>query len=59
SFEGPEKRLEVIMRVVDGTHVSGLLAHDDDVWQKVIDAICAHIVSREFNEYIRSYVLSE
>ncbi|KEG14435.1 putative S-adenosylmethionine decarboxylase proenzyme [Trypanosoma grayi] len=59
SFEGPEKRLEVIMRLNDETHVSGLLALDDEVWAGVVGALDAQIVSKESNAYIRSYVLTE
>ncbi|ORC90747.1 S-adenosylmethionine decarboxylase (ADOMETDC) [Trypanosoma theileri] len=59
SFEGPEKRLEVIMRFQENTHVDGLLAHEDGVWADAVGALNAQIVSKERNEYIRSYVLTE
>ncbi|KAF5226510.1 putative S-adenosylmethionine decarboxylase proenzyme [Trypanosoma cruzi] len=59
SFEGPEKRLEVIMRIIDETHSEGLHALGDEVWKGVVGSLNAQIVSKESNEYIRSYVLTE
>ncbi|KAH9579749.1 S-adenosylmethionine decarboxylase [Trypanosoma melophagium] len=59
SFEGPEKRLEVIMRFREETHVDGLLALEDAVWADAVGALNAQIVSKERNAYIRSYVLTE
>lgn len=59
SFEGPEKRLEVIMRFLDETHADGLFALDDEVWAGVVSALNAKIVSREANAHIHSYVLTE
>ncbi|KAG8344085.1 putative Adenosylmethionine decarboxylase [Trypanosoma vivax] len=59
SFEGPEKRLEIIMRFLEVTHVDGLHALDDKVWEEVVSAVNAKIVSKESNEHIRSYVLTE
>ncbi|GET90923.1 S-adenosylmethionine decarboxylase proenzyme [Leishmania tarentolae] len=59
SFEGPEKRLEVILRCTPETHVDGLRSLDDSVWSDVVGSLNAQIVSRESNEYINSYVLTE
>lgn len=59
SFEGPEKRLEVIVRCTPETHVDGLRSLDDSVWSGVVGSLNAQIVSRESNEYINSYVLTE
>ncbi|RNF11321.1 S-adenosylmethionine decarboxylase [Trypanosoma rangeli] len=59
NFEGPEKRLEVIMRFLDETHVDGLYAVGDEVWTVVVGSLNAQIVSKESNEFIRSYVLTE
>lgn len=59
SFEGPEKRLEVILRLTPETHVDGLHSLDDAVWAGVVGSLNAQIVSKEANEYIKSYVLTE
>lgn len=59
SFEGPEKRLEVIVRFLPETHVDGLHSLSDDVWAGVVGSLNAQIVSKEKNEYIKSYVLTE
>jgi S-adenosylmethionine decarboxylase len=60
SFEGPEKRLEIIMRVTDNvTHPNGLCSLDDSVWEAVVGSLHAQIVSRIRNEHIQSYVLTE
>nr|CCC91134.1 putative S-adenosylmethionine decarboxylase proenzyme [Trypanosoma congolense IL3000] len=59
NFEGPEKRLEIVMRLLPETHASGLLVHGDDVWDAVVGSVNGKIVSRESNEYIRSYVITE
>lgn len=59
SFEGPEKRLEVIVRSTPDTHVDGLHSLSDDVWAEVVGSLNAQIVSKEANAYIKSYVLTE
>ncbi|CUG91117.1 S-adenosylmethionine decarboxylase, putative [Bodo saltans] len=59
SFEGPEKRLEIIMRETDMTHPDALRSLDDSVWEAVVGSLNAQIVSRIRNEHIQSYVLTE
>lgn len=59
SFEGPEKRLEVIIRMLPETHAAGLHSLDDDVWADVVGSVNAKIMSKESNEFIKSYVLTE
>lgn len=59
SFEGPEKRLEVIARLLPESHKDGLHSLSDDVWTAVVGSLNAQIVSKEQNEYIKSYVLTE
>nr|AGT02731.1 adenosylmethionine decarboxylase [Strigomonas galati] len=59
SFEGPEKRLEIIVRFLDETNKDGFFSFEDDVWEKVVGSLNAQIVSREKNEFIKSYVLTE
>nr|AGT02553.1 adenosylmethionine decarboxylase [Herpetomonas muscarum] len=59
SFEGPEKRLEVIVRCVAETHTDGLHSLDDEVWAGVVGSLNAQIVSKEKNAHIKSYVLTE
>lgn len=59
AFEGPEKRLEVIMRETESTHVDGLRALDDRVWEAVVASLHAQIVSRVRNDWVQSYVLTE
>lgn len=59
AFEGPEKRLEIIMRETPATHEDGLRALDDSVWEGVVSSLHAQIVSRIRNDLIQSYVLTE
>ncbi|CCW61539.1 unnamed protein product [Phytomonas sp. EM1] len=59
SFEGPEKRLEVIIRFLPETHPDGLYSLEDDVWARVVGTLNAQIVSKENNAHIKSYVLTE
>lgn len=59
AFEGPEKRLEIIMRETEATHQDGLRALDDAVWEGVVGSLHAQIVSRIRNDIIQSYVLTE
>ncbi|CCW68157.1 unnamed protein product [Phytomonas sp. Hart1] len=59
SFEGPEKRLEVIIRFLPETHPDGLYSLEDDVWVHVVGTLNAQIVSKEKNAHIKSYVLTE
>lgn len=59
SFEGPEKRLEVILRFLPETHSNGLHSLDDEVWAAVVGSLNAQIVSKEKNATIKSYVLTE
>eukprot|EP00331_Platyophrya_macrostoma_P016033 CAMPEP_0176466314 /NCGR_PEP_ID=MMETSP0127-20121128/37822_1 /TAXON_ID=938130 /ORGANISM="Platyophrya macrostoma, Strain WH" /LENGTH=370 /DNA_ID=CAMNT_0017859465 /DNA_START=32 /DNA_END=1145 /DNA_ORIENTATION=+ len=59
AFEGPEKRLEIIMRETSSTHEDGLRALDDSVWENVVGSLHAQIVSRIRNDIIQSYVLTE
>lgn len=59
SFEGPEKRLEVIARLLPESHKDGLHSLSDDVWAAVVGSLNAQIVSKEQNEFIKSYVLTE
>lgn len=59
SFEGPEKRLEIISRFLPETHQDGLHSLPDEVWENVVGSLNAQIVSKEKNTYIKSYVLTE
>lgn len=59
SFEGPEKRLEIIIRFLAETHKDGFHSLDDDVWRRVVGSLNAQIVSAQSNESIKSYVLTE
>ena len=58
-FEGPEKRLEIIMRFTEATDNKGLFALSDTTWEAVVGSLNAQIVSRIRNEHIQSYVLTE
>ena len=58
-FEGPEKRLEIIMRSTPLTHPRGLCSLSEDVWKAVVGSLHAQIVSSIVNESIQSYVLTE
>ncbi|EPY31157.1 S-adenosylmethionine decarboxylase proenzyme [Angomonas deanei] len=59
SFEGPEKRLEIIVRFLDETNKEGFLSFEDSSWEHVVGSLNAEIVSREKNGQINSYVLTE
>lgn len=59
SFEGPEKRLEIISRFLPETHQDGLHSLSDEVWENVVGSVNAQIVSKEKNDFIKSYVLTE
>jgi S-adenosylmethionine decarboxylase len=58
-FEGPEKRLEIIMRCTSFTDPQGLRSLSEDVWRTVVGSLNAQIVSSIRNETIQSYVLTE
>nr|AGT02792.1 adenosylmethionine decarboxylase [Angomonas desouzai] len=59
SFEGPEKRLEIIVRFLDETNKEGFFSLEDSSWEEVVGSLNAEIVSREKNEFVKSYVLTE
>ena len=54
-FEGPEKRLEIILH--SKQHRVGL--NSDAGWERVVKAVGASIISKISNKYINSYLLSE
>ncbi len=54
-FEGPEKRLEIILH--SKQHKAWL--NSDAVWEGVVRAVGASVISKVSNEYINSYLLSE
>lgn len=58
-FEGPEKRLEIIVRFDDDESGRGLLQLEQAVWEEVVGSLNAKIVSKVSNEHIDSYVLTE
>lgn len=58
-FEGPEKRLEVIMKINEFTAPNGLRSLPQKVWEDVVGVLNAQIVSRVSNDFLDSYVLTE
>ncbi|MBI9084812.1 MAG: hypothetical protein JEZ11_14555 [Desulfobacterales bacterium] len=54
-FEGPEKKLEVILR----KPLEGIRDHADGRWHRVVKACRAEIVSRIFTDQMDAYLLSE
>lgn len=58
-FEGPEKRLEIIVRLTPESPPNGLRAAGKDEWGEVIATLNAKIVSAVSNEHLDSYVLTE
>jgi len=57
SFEGPEKRLEVVFRATLSSE--GLRRFGREEWQKVLDHAKCTIISNTSNEFFDAYVLSE
>lgn len=57
-FEGPEKRLEVIVRG-KGLSAGGLRQAPQSTWEDVISILKAQIVSKVSNEHLDAYVLTE
>jgi len=55
AFEGPEKRLEIILH--SKQHRAWL--NNDAAWERVVKAVGASIISKISNKYINSYLLSE
>jgi len=58
-FEGPEKRLEVIIRSKSGDLGKGFRAAPRETWDEVVGSLNAKIVSHVGNDNIDSYVLTE
>lgn len=58
-FEGPEKRLEVIIRNTEFTDPKGFRSVDHSVWERVVGVLNAQIVSTLSNEEFDSFVLTE
>lgn len=58
-FEGPEKRMEVIVRRKPGAPENGLRAAPQSTWEEIISVLNAKIVDTVSNEYLDSYVLTE
>eukprot|EP00758_Cryptobia_borreli_P004742 Tbor_TRINITY_DN4555_c0_g1::TRINITY_DN4555_c0_g1_i1::g.15780::m.15780/K01611/speD, AMD1; S-adenosylmethionine decarboxylase len=58
-FEGPEKRLELIIRLSDSSPANGLRSLDVTVWKAVVSVLNAQIVSTLSNSEMDAYVLTE
>jgi S-adenosylmethionine decarboxylase len=58
-FEGPEKRLEVIVRKTEAAPSNGIRAAPQHEWETIIDTLNAKIVSAIHNDFVDSFVLTE
>jgi S-adenosylmethionine decarboxylase len=54
-FEGPEKKLEIILFAPQ----AGLRSNRDDQWNRVIEATRAAVISRVSTDHLDAYLLSE
>eukprot|EP00757_Euglenozoa_sp_SAG-D1_P004937 gene4938-2371_t len=57
-FEGPEKRLELDLRVQDGK-TGSMRNASRDFWNGVMDVLSAKIVDHIKNDHLDAYILTE